>query len=69
MGQNDCACLGKQNGDLKDVCQQLAYRQFELAYKVKFFDFEDINEANQASVSGKVIMPVLIIDKNYKPGE
>lgn len=35
----------------------------------KFFDFEDINEANQASVSGKVIKPVLIIDKDYKPGE
>ncbi|ADQ58885.1 aryl-alcohol dehydrogenase [Lactobacillus amylovorus GRL 1112] len=35
----------------------------------KFFDFEDINEANQASVSGKVIKPVLIIDKDYKPSE
>lgn len=35
----------------------------------KFFDFEDINEANQALVSGKVIKPVLIIDKDYKPSE
>lgn len=31
-----------------------------------FFDFEDINKANEASVSGKVIKPVLIIDKDYK---
>lgn len=42
---------------------------FDYEKTEKFFDFEDINEANQASVSGKVIMPVLIIDKNYKPGE
>lgn len=35
----------------------------------KFFDFEDINEANQASVSGKIIKPVLIIDKDYQPSE
>ena len=42
---------------------------FDYEKTEKFFDFEDINEANQALVSGKVIMPVLIIDKNYKPGE
>lgn len=42
---------------------------FDYEKTEKFFDFEDINEANQASVSGKVIKPVLIIDKDYKPGE
>ena len=42
---------------------------FDYEKTEKFFDFEDINEANQASVSSKVIKPVLIIDKNYKPGE
>lgn len=42
---------------------------FDYEKNEKFFDFEDINEANQASVSGKVIKSVLIIDKDYKPGE
>ena len=42
---------------------------FDYEKTEKFFDFEDINEANQASVSVKVIKPVLIIDKDYKPGE
>lgn len=42
---------------------------FDYEKTEKFFDFEDINEANQASVSGKVIKPVLIIDKDYKPSE
>lgn len=42
---------------------------FDYEKNEKFFDFEDINEANQASVSGKVIKPVLIIDKDYKPSE
>lgn len=42
---------------------------FDYEKTEKFFDFEDINEANQASVSGKVIKLVLIIDKDYKPGE
>ena len=42
---------------------------FDYEKTEKFFDFEDINEANQASVSSKVIKPVLIIDKDYKPSE
>ena len=42
---------------------------FDYEKTEKFFDFEDINEANQVSVSGKVIKPVLIIDKDYKPSE
>ena len=35
----------------------------------KFYDFDQINEANEDSKSGKVIKPVLIIDKDYQPGE
>lgn len=34
----------------------------------KFYDFSQINEANEDSKSGKVIKPVLIIDKEYQPG-
>jgi aryl-alcohol dehydrogenase len=35
---------------------------------IKFFDFDEINEAEKASVTGEVIKPVVIIDKSYKPG-
>jgi len=34
---------------------------------VKFYQFEDINQANEDSKSGKTIKPILIIDKTYKP--
>ena len=42
---------------------------FDFDKTEKFYDFEDINQANQDSVSGKTIKPVLIIDKEYQPGE
>lgn len=42
---------------------------FDYQKTEKFYDFEDINEANHASVIGETIKPVLIIDKDYKPGE
>lgn len=32
----------------------------------KFYDFEDINQADQDSVSGKTIKPILVIDKEYQ---
>lgn len=35
----------------------------------KFFTFDQINEANEASKSGEVIKPVLIIDPDYQPGK
>ncbi len=35
----------------------------------KFYDFDQINEANDASLDGSVIKPVMIMDKDYKPGE
>ena len=33
----------------------------------KFYKFADINQANQDSVSGKTIKPVLVIDEDYQP--
>lgn len=33
----------------------------------KFYDFDQINEADADSISGKTIKPVLVIDKDYKP--
>lgn len=41
--------------------------QFPFDKLVKFFDFEDINEAEKASISGNVVKPVVIMDKDYKP--
>jgi aryl-alcohol dehydrogenase len=35
----------------------------------KFYKFEDINQANADSGSGKTIKPVLIIDEDYVPGK
>ncbi|WP_436666077.1 dehydrogenase, partial [Latilactobacillus sakei] len=32
----------------------------------KFYDFEDINLANEASIKGETIKPVLIIDPDYQ---
>ena len=43
--------------------------QFPFDLTEKFFDFSEINEANAASASGETIKPVLIIDKDYKPGD
>ncbi|MDO1604850.1 NAD(P)-dependent alcohol dehydrogenase [Lactobacillus sp. YT155] len=44
------------------------YKQgmFDFDKTEKFYDFEDINQATQDSVSGKTIKPVLIIDKEYQ---
>ncbi len=33
----------------------------------RFYDFDEINQANEDSRSGKTIKPVLIIDKDYQP--
>ena len=47
------------------------YKQgmFDFDKTEKFYDFANINQANADSVSGKTIKPVLIIDKDYKPGK
>ncbi|WP_337103819.1 NAD(P)-dependent alcohol dehydrogenase [Paenibacillus sp. YIM B09110] len=36
---------------------------------VKFYKFEEINEAANDSLSGKTIKPVMIIDESYVPGK
>ena len=42
---------------------------FDFDKTEKFYTFDQINEANADSGSGKTIKPVLIIDEDYKPGE
>ena len=42
---------------------------FDFDKTEKFYDFDQINQANADSVSGKTIKPVLIIDKDYQPGD
>ena len=45
------------------------YRQgmFDFDKTEKFYQFDEINQANADSVSGKTIKPVLIIDPDYEP--
>lgn len=43
--------------------------QFAFDKLVKFYKFEDINEASADSNSGKTIKPILIIDDTYRSGE
>ena len=47
------------------------YKQgmFDFDKTEKFYQFDQINEANADSRSGKTIKPVLIIDKDYVPGK
>lgn len=47
------------------------YRQglFDFDKTEKFYKFEQINEANADSRSGKTIKPILIIDEDYHPGD
>lgn len=33
----------------------------------KFFDFEDVNEAEASSLSGDVVKPIVVMDKEYNP--
>ncbi|WP_076811272.1 NAD(P)-dependent alcohol dehydrogenase [Limosilactobacillus fermentum] len=42
---------------------------FDFDKTEKFYTFDQINEANADSGSGKTIKSVLIIDEDYKPGE
>lgn len=43
--------------------------RFPFDQLVKFYKFEDINQAAKDSVSGAVIKPILIMDETYKPVE
>ena len=40
--------------------------QFPIDQLIKFYQFEEINEATQASNTGEVIKPILIIDEDYR---
>lgn len=71
----DKSIVGVNMGDSipqVDVPRLIKYYQlgkFDFDKTEKFYDFKDINQANADSVSGKTIKPVLIIDKDYKPGD
>ncbi|KRL76573.1 hypothetical protein FC17_GL002078 [Secundilactobacillus paracollinoides DSM 15502 = JCM 11969] len=43
--------------------------QFPFDKLEKFYDFDQINDANAASNDGSGVKPVLIIDHDYVPGE
>lgn len=43
--------------------------QFPFDQLEKFYNFDQINEANADSANGSVIKPVLVIDHDYKPGQ
>jgi len=47
-----------------------AYRNGDFPFDelIEFFDFEEINQAEEASTSGNVVKPVVIMDKEYEPG-
>ncbi|MFD1672334.1 NAD(P)-dependent alcohol dehydrogenase [Agrilactobacillus yilanensis] len=72
---NDKAVIGVNMGDSIpqiDVPRLIRfYRQgmFDFDKTIKFYKFEDINEANADSGKGVTIKPVLIIDEDYKPGD
>lgn len=72
---SDRKVIGVNMGDAIpqiDVPRLLAFNKlgmFDYEKTEKFYDFEDINQADADSVSGKTIKPVLIIDKDYKPGK
>lgn len=42
---------------------------FDFDKTEKFYKFDQINEANADSISGKTIKPILVIDEDYQPGE
>ncbi|GCF95554.1 aryl-alcohol dehydrogenase [Enterococcus florum] len=41
--------------------------EFPFDQFVKFYDFEDINQAEADSLGGEVIKPVVVMDKSYQP--
>lgn len=75
LSANDKSFVGVLMGDSVpqiDIPRLIEFYKlgmFDFDKTEKFYDFEDINQANADSISGKTIKPVLIIDKNYKPGD
>lgn len=75
LSANDKSFVGVLMGDSVpqiDILRLIEFYKlgmFDFDKTEKFYDFEDINQANADSISGKTIKPVLIIDKVYKPGD
>lgn len=75
LSANDKAFVGVLMGDAVpqiDIPRLIDFYklgQFDFDKTEKFYDFDQINEANADSLSGKTIKPVLIIDKDYQPGD
>lgn len=72
---NDRSIIGVNMGDSipqVDIPRLIKFYQmgmFDFDKTEKFYPFEQINEANADSGSGKTIKPVLVIDEQYKPEE
>lgn len=70
---DDKAVIGVNMGDSIpqiDVPRLIEfYRQgmFDFDKTEKFYKFEDINQANADSISGKTIKPILVMDETYQP--
>ena len=54
--------------DLPRLVDYYRAGKFPIDKTIKYYDFEQINEANRDSNTGKTIKPVLVIDKTYQPG-
>lgn len=70
--QDDCRCQHGDSIPQVDIPRLIKFYQlgmFDFDKTEKFYTFDQINEANADSGSGKTIKPVLIIDEDYKPGE
>lgn len=71
----DKKVIGVNMGDSipqRDVPRLIRYFEmgkFPFDKTEKFYKFDDINQANEDSVNGKTIKPVLVIDEDYVPGK
>lgn len=52
--------------DIPRLIEFYGQGMFDFDKTEKFYDFDQINEANADSISGKTIKPILVIDKDYK---
>ncbi|KGH90645.1 NAD(P)-dependent alcohol dehydrogenase [Oenococcus oeni] len=55
--------------DIPRLIEYYKMGKFPFDKTEKFYPFEQINEADADSVNGKTIKPVLVIDKDYQPGD
>ncbi|RRG08716.1 MAG: NAD(P)-dependent alcohol dehydrogenase [Lactobacillus sp.] len=72
---DDKSVIGVNMGDSIpqiDIPRLIEFYQagmFDFDKTEKFYKFDQINEANADSISGKTIKPILVIDEAYQPGE